>query len=148
MGLKVFAFVRCLLFEHTCRELVLADDGWAAWSTKAFIRRPVMATPALDSAPVGHDPDNRARASDLNKLWHVSQEKKSWSAMAAVGSSHAAPGKGSVVDGRTFSCQLSSTLIAWPPPSPPPRACACEKPVGCGAILVVFAGGEACAMPL
>jgi hypothetical protein len=76
MGLKVFAFVRCLLFEHTCRELVLADDGWPAWSTKAFIRRPVMATPALDSAPVGHDPDNRARASDLNKLWHVSQEKK------------------------------------------------------------------------
>lgn len=31
-----------------------------------------------------------------------------------------------------FSCQLNNTLIAWPPPSPPPRECTCEKPVGCG----------------
>lgn len=31
---------------------------------------------------------------------------------------------------RTFSCQLSKTLMAWPPPSPPPREWICEKPVG------------------
>lgn len=31
-----------------------------------------------------------------------------------------------------FSCQLNNTLIAWPPPSPPPRECTCENPVGCG----------------
>ena len=34
-----------------------------------------------------------------------------------------------------FSCQLSSTLIACPPPSPPPLDCICEKPpVACGVI--------------
>lgn len=34
----------------------------------------------------------------------------------------------------TFSCQLSRTLMAWPPPSPPPLACPWEKPVACGVI--------------
>ena len=28
----------------------------------------------------------------------------------------------------SFSCQLSSTLIACPPPSPPPLDCICENP--------------------
>lgn len=31
-----------------------------------------------------------------------------------------------------FSCQLSRTLIDWPPPSPPPLEWICEKPVVCG----------------
>jgi hypothetical protein len=49
-----------------------------------------------------------------------------------------------------FSCQLSNTLIACPPPSPPPRECICEKPVAWGEMFFVFAdvGCELCAMPL
>lgn len=49
-----------------------------------------------------------------------------------------------------FSCQLSKTLIAWPPPSPPPLECICEKPVGCGDIERVEAdeGCELWDMPL
>jgi hypothetical protein len=35
---------------------------------KHFLRGPVIATLALDSAPVCHDPDDGARAGDLNKL--------------------------------------------------------------------------------
>jgi hypothetical protein len=50
--------------------------------------------------------------------------------------------------GRTFSCQLSNTLIAWPPPSPPPREWTCEKPVAWGVMLRVLLAGAACAMPL
>jgi hypothetical protein len=72
-GQMDFAFVCCLLFEQTS-----GVRGWP-WamidllcSTKVFIRRPVIATLALDGAPVCHDPDNRARASDLDELWHVS----------------------------------------------------------------------------
>lgn len=49
----------------------------------------------------------------------------------------------------TFSCQLSNTLMAWPPPSPPPRLWICEKPVGWGVMLrVVLPVGFDCAMPL
>ena len=43
----------------------------------------------------------------------------------------------------SFSCQLSSTLIACPPPSPPPLELICEKPVDCGVIARVEAG-EVC----
>ena len=32
----------------------------------------------------------------------------------------------------SFSCQLSKTLIACPPPSPPPLECIWENPVDCG----------------
>lgn len=54
----------------------------------------------------------------------------------------------------TFSCQLNSTLIACPPPSPPPRECICENPVVCGDMdergveLVWLAGAGECDMPL
>jgi len=50
----------------------------------------------------------------------------------------------------TFSCQLSSTLIACPPPSPPPLEPICENPVGCGVIARVEAevGWEVWDMPL
>lgn len=37
----------------------------------------------------------------------------------------------------SFSCQLSSTLIACPPPSPVLRDCICEKPVACGVVFRV-----------
>lgn len=50
--------------------------------------------------------------------------------------------------GCTFSCQLSNTLMAWPPPSPPPREWTCEKPVVWGVRLRVLVAGVACAMPL
>jgi hypothetical protein len=76
-----------------------------------------MATLALDSAPVGHDPDDGARASDLDKLWHVSRGK-SWFAMPTVGS-HAAPGKGIsrgwaylFVPAEQHAHRLASTLAA------------------------------------
>lgn len=50
----------------------------------------------------------------------------------------------------SFSCQLSRTLIACPPPSPPPRECICENPVDCGDIERVEAdeGCEVWDMPL
>jgi hypothetical protein len=48
----------------------------------------------------------------------------------------------------TFSCQLSRTLIAWPPPSPPPRVWTWVNPVACGVTLRVLFEGEGCAMPL
>ena len=50
----------------------------------------------------------------------------------------------------SFSCQLSSTLIACPPPSPPPLECIWEKPVGCGDRARVEAeeGWELCDIPL
>lgn len=49
-----------------------------------------------------------------------------------------------------FSCQLSNTLIACPPPSPPPLECIWENPVGCGESARVEAEecGELCDIPL
>jgi len=48
----------------------------------------------------------------------------------------------------SFSCQLNSTLIACPPPSPVLRECICEKPVACGVMFLVEDAGVVCAMPL
>lgn len=48
----------------------------------------------------------------------------------------------------TFSCQLSSTLMAWLPPSPPPRAWTWEKPVAWGVMLRVELAAFVCAIPL
>ena len=51
----------------------------------------------------------------------------------------------------SFSCQLRSTLIAWPPPSPPPREWIWEKPVDWGDIeerVVGLEGAGVCDMPL
>ena len=49
----------------------------------------------------------------------------------------------------TFSCQLSSTLMAWAPPSPPPmRGWTCEKPVGWGETALADGAVGATAMPL
>jgi hypothetical protein len=50
--------------------------------------------------------------------------------------------------GRTFSCQLRRTLIAWPPPSPPPREWTCENPVACGVRFRDVLAAFDCAMPL
>lgn len=49
-----------------------------------------------------------------------------------------------------FSCQLNSTLIACPPPSPPPLEPICEKPVACGvnARLEAEDDPEVCDIPL
>ena len=49
-----------------------------------------------------------------------------------------------------FSCQLSSTLIACPPPSPGPLDEICENPVPCGDSFFDEAavGCEPCDMPL
>ena len=50
----------------------------------------------------------------------------------------------------SFSCQLRSTLIACPPPSPGPLDDICEKPVPCGDSFFDEAavGCEPCDMPL
>jgi hypothetical protein len=54
----------------------------------------------------------------------------------------------------SFSCQLSRTLIACPPPSPPPREIEwiCEKPVAWGEMVreaaEVEGEGGVCDMPL
>lgn len=50
----------------------------------------------------------------------------------------------------SFSCQLRSTLIACPPPSPPPLEWTCENPVDWGESerIDVEVGWELCDMPL
>lgn len=72
-------------------------------------------TTSSDRTPISHDPNNRARASNIHKLPAVS----AWASNNSQGATVS-----------TFSCQLSNTLMAWPPPSPPPRAWIWEKPVG------------------
>lgn len=49
-----------------------------------------------------------------------------------------------------FSCQLSSTLIACPPPSPPPLDCICENPPVAWGVIDdrPELGCEVCAIPL
>jgi hypothetical protein len=86
----------------------------------------VIATLALDSAPVCHDPHDRARASDFYELRSVSTSHTQVAWLVVVLAVHYTI---IIQESHTFSCQLSKTLIACPPPSPPPRACTCEKPV-------------------